>query len=95
VAVPPLVEPPRLLAASDHVLTDTEGDEDLRLQGAWLVAQRRPSQGLRVWRAHAKGPRRALAPHGFNVLVSNTDDHLRHHGILYQGTDGWERPASR
>ena len=30
-AIPPLVELPKLLAASDHVLTDTDTDEDLRL----------------------------------------------------------------
>ncbi len=26
----------------------------------------------------------------FNVLISNTDDHLRNHGFLYAGTDGWQ-----
>ena len=25
----------------------------------------------------------------FNVLISNTDDHLRNHGFLYDGTNGW------
>jgi serine/threonine-protein kinase HipA len=25
----------------------------------------------------------------FNVLISNTDDHLRNHGFLYQGSNGW------
>jgi serine/threonine-protein kinase HipA len=25
----------------------------------------------------------------FSVLVSNTDDHLRNHGFLYDGLDGW------
>lgn len=25
----------------------------------------------------------------FNVLISNTDDHLRNHGFLYGGPDGW------
>jgi len=25
----------------------------------------------------------------FNILISNTDDHLRNHGFLYQGTEGW------
>jgi serine/threonine-protein kinase HipA len=25
----------------------------------------------------------------FNILISNTDDHLRNHGFLYEGTDGW------
>jgi serine/threonine-protein kinase HipA len=25
----------------------------------------------------------------FNVLISNTDDHLRNHGFLYSGSQGW------
>ena len=25
----------------------------------------------------------------FNVLISNTDDHLRNHGFLYAGQNGW------
>jgi serine/threonine-protein kinase HipA len=25
----------------------------------------------------------------FKILVSNTDDHLRNHGFLYHGNDGW------
>lgn len=25
----------------------------------------------------------------FSVLISNTDDHLRNHGFLYQGQEGW------
>ena len=25
----------------------------------------------------------------FNILLSNTDDHLRNHGFLYEGSDGW------
>jgi serine/threonine-protein kinase HipA len=25
----------------------------------------------------------------FNILISNVDDHLRNHGFLYQGTNGW------
>ncbi len=25
----------------------------------------------------------------FNVMISNTDDHLRNHGFLYEGPDGW------
>lgn len=25
----------------------------------------------------------------FNVLISNTDDHLRNHGFLYHGPAGW------
>ncbi len=25
----------------------------------------------------------------FNILISNTDDHLRNHGFLYHGSDGW------
>jgi len=25
----------------------------------------------------------------FNIMISNTDDHLRNHGFLYSGQDGW------
>lgn len=25
----------------------------------------------------------------FNIMISNTDDHLRNHGFLYKGQDGW------
>src|ERR1700693_6199042 len=25
----------------------------------------------------------------FNILISNSDDHLRNHGFLYAGQDGW------
>ena len=25
----------------------------------------------------------------FNILISNTDDHLRNHGFLYDGAGGW------
>ncbi len=25
----------------------------------------------------------------FSILISNTDDHLRNHGFLYDGSDGW------
>jgi serine/threonine-protein kinase HipA len=25
----------------------------------------------------------------FNILISNTDDHVRNHGFLYEGPDGW------
>src|SRR5438105_15746171 len=25
----------------------------------------------------------------FNILISNTDDHLRNHGFLYMGAGGW------
>ena len=26
----------------------------------------------------------------FNILISNTDDHLRNHAFLYEGNDGWK-----
>jgi serine/threonine-protein kinase HipA len=25
----------------------------------------------------------------FSILISNTDDHLRNHGFLYEGQNGW------
>lgn len=46
-----------------------------------------------VLRQHGAAPRVDLAELWrrivFNVLVSNTDDHLRNHGFLYVGNAGW------
>jgi serine/threonine-protein kinase HipA len=182
--VPPLVELPRLLAASERVLDDDETDEDLRLliaPGSSLGGAR-PKASVRekngrlaiakfprkddeistvLWESVAlqlagkagievadgrvetvarkpvlilsrfdrAGTRRipvlsamsmlaakdhetrsymeladALRRYGaapkddlgalwrrivFNILISNTDDHLRNHGFLYAGADGW------
>lgn len=45
---------------------------------------------LRQQGAAAKDDMRALWRRVvFNVLISNTDDHLRNHGFLYAGSDGW------
>jgi serine/threonine-protein kinase HipA len=30
----------------------------------------------------------------FNILISNTDDHLRNHGFLYAGANGWRLPPA-
>lgn len=40
--------------------------------------------------AHAKVDAAALYRRMvFNVLISNVDDHLRNHGFLWRGRDGW------
>jgi serine/threonine-protein kinase HipA len=182
--IPPLNELPKLLSAAEHVVEETDTDEDLRLLfapgsslgGARPKASVRDKQGRLaiakfprrddelntvVWEAVAltlagkagiavpagrvepvanksvlvlrrfdrDGARRipflsamsmlgsrdndtrsyleivdALRQHGaapkedmhalwrrlaFNILISNTDDHLRNHGFLYEGSDGW------
>jgi serine/threonine-protein kinase HipA len=182
--IPPLVELPRLLSAAEHVVSDADSDEDLRLllapgsslggarpkasvrdRDGHLVIAKFPHKndeintvlweavalrlagkaGIPVpeWRleqvvgkpvlllqrfdraagiripflsamsmlgARDNEPRSylefvdALRQHGacakddmhalwrrvvFNVLISNTDDHLRNHGFLYGGPDGW------
>jgi serine/threonine-protein kinase HipA len=182
--IPPLVELPRLLSAAEHVVGDSDSDEDLRLLlapgsslgGARPKASVRDSDGQLAiakfphkddeidivrWEAVALSlaekagipvPERcmeevgdrsiillrrfdradsrripflsamsmlgatdnetrsylefvdALRRHGaapredmrmlwrrvvFSVLISNTDDHLRNHGFLYDGPDGW------
>lgn len=182
--VPPLVELPKLLAASERVIDEDETDEDLRLliaPGSSLGGAR-PKASVREkngWLAIAKFPRKdddisnvlwesvaldlaakagievpkgrvqkiakkpvlivdrfdragtqripflsamsmlaakdndtrsyleladALRRYGaapkddlealwrrivFNILISNTDDHLRNHGFLYAGANGW------
>jgi serine/threonine-protein kinase HipA len=180
----PLVDLPKLLAAAEHVVEDTDTDEDLRLLfapgsslgGARPKASVREKDGrlaiakfprkddeinIVVWEAVAlslakiagivvsegrvetvakkpvlllqrfdrDGARRipflsamsmlgsrdnetrsyleivdVLRQHGaapkfdmealwrrlvFNILISNTDDHLRNHGFLYEGPEGW------
>ena len=182
--IPPLVELPELLSAAEHVMEDTDTEEDLRLLFApgSSLGGARPKASVRekdgslasakfprrddgintvLWEAVAlrlaqnagipvplarveivadkpvlllrrfdrEGTRRipflsamsmlgakdnetrsylemvdALRQHGakpkadmealwrrivFNILISNTDDHLRNHGFLYEGSDGW------
>src|SRR5215831_4452782 len=182
--IPPLIELPRLLSASEHVLSDTDSDEDLRLllapgssvggarpkasvrdRDGHLAIAKFPNQGDEIntelweavaltlaakagipvpeWRLETVGGRSVmllrrfdrgrhtrvpflsamsmleardnerrsylefvdvLRRHGaapkedmhqlwrrivFNVLISNTDDHLRNHGFLWTGSAGW------
>jgi serine/threonine-protein kinase HipA len=182
--IPPLVELPKLLSATEHVLADQDTDEDLRLlfaPGSSLggarpkASVREKNGGLAIakfprsddevntvqWEAVALGLARrsgiavpsgriervggkqvlilgrfdrdgarripflsamsmlgakdnetrsyleivdALRQHGaaakadmealwrrlvFTILISNTDDHLRNHGFLYEGAAGW------
>ncbi len=182
--IPPVVELPKLLSAAEHVLADTDTEEDLRLllaPGSSLGGARPKASVIErdgrlamakfprrdddintvAWEAVAlmlarnagiavpacrvetvankpvlvlrrfdrDGTRRipflsamsmlgskdretrsyleivdALRQHGaapkedmqalwrrlvFNILISNTDDHLRNHGFLYDGQSGW------
>jgi len=182
--IPPLVELPELLSAAEHVMEDTDTEEDMRLlfaPGSSLGGARPKASVIEkdghlaiakfprkddeintvVWEAVAlalaakagiavpegrieiiarkpvlilrrfdrEGARRlpflsamsmlgakdnenrsyleivdALRRHGaapkedmealwrrlvFNILISNTDDHLRNHGFLYAGQEGW------
>jgi len=184
VPIPPLIELPRLLSAAEHVVGDSESDEDLRLLLApgsslggarpkasvrdrdgrlaiakfphkdddfnavlweavaltlavkagipvapWRVENIAGKAMLLVRRFDREGGVRipflsamsmldandnetrsylefvdALRQHGaapkadmhmlwrrivFSVLISNTDDHLRNHGFIYAGPDGW------
>jgi serine/threonine-protein kinase HipA len=182
--IPPLIELPKLLSAAEHVVDETDTDEDLRLLFApgSSLGGARPKASVRDKHGHlaiAKFPRRddefntvvweavalalagkagivvpagrvetvanksvlllrrfdrdgarripflsamsmlgskdndtrsyleivdVLRQHGaapkedmhalwrrlvFNILISNTDDHLRNHGFLSEGSDGW------
>ena len=184
IPIPPLIDLPRLLSAAEHVVGDSDSDEDLRLllaPGSSLGGAR-PKASVRDRDGHlaiAKFPHKddeidtvrweavalslaekagisipqwrlenvadkptlllrrfdrrdgmripflsamsmlgakdnearsylefvdALRQHGadpkadmhmlwrrivFSILISNTDDHLRNHGFLYEGQDGW------
>lgn len=70
----PFVSAMSMLGALDNELHSyLEIVEALRQSGA------APNEDLRqLWR-------RIM----FNVLISNTDDHLRNHGFLYEGPAGW------
>lgn len=183
--IPPLVELPRLLSATERLLDDADSDEDLRLllapgssiggarpkalvrdHDGWLAIAKFPHKGdefstvlwealaltlaekagivVPLWKVEAIAgqpvllTRRfdrneqnarlpflsamsmldardnemrsylelvdALRRYGaspkqdmhqlwrrivFHILISNTDDHLRNHGFLYEGSDGW------
>jgi serine/threonine-protein kinase HipA len=185
IRIPPVIELPRLLSAVEHVINDTDSDEDLRLllapgsslggvrpkavlqdrdghyamakfphrddeidvvrwEAVALTLARRAGISVPDWRLETvmdrpvllsrrfdrAGGRRipflsamsmlgardgelhsylefvdALRQYGaapradmhalwrrivFNILIANTDDHLRNHGFLYVGTEGWQ-----
>jgi serine/threonine-protein kinase HipA len=70
----PFVSALSMLSAADHEPRSyLEIAEALRQYGA------APNEDLRhLWRRIV-----------FSVLISNTDDHLRNHGFLYEGPRGW------
>lgn len=70
----PFLSAMSMLGASDHESRSyLEFVDALRQYGA------NPKQDMHaLWRRIV-----------FNLLISNTDDHLRNHGFLYVGPDGW------
>lgn len=70
----PFLSAMSMLGASDHEMRSyLELVDVLRRYGA------APKEDMRaLWRRIV-----------FSVLISNTDDHLRNHGFLYDGPDGW------
>jgi len=63
-----------MLVASDH-----ENRSYLELADALIQFGARPKMDMQeLWRRIV-----------FTVLVTNVDDHMRNHGFLYQGTNGW------
>lgn len=70
----PFLSAMSMLGASDHETRSyLEFVDALRQHGASAKADMRA-----LWRRIV-----------FSVLISNTDDHLRNHGFLYAGPDGW------
>ncbi len=185
IRIPPVIELPRLFSAAEHVINDTDSDEDLRLllapgsslggvrpkavlqdcdghyamakfphqddeidvvrwEAVALTLARRAGISVPDWRMEVVLDRPVLlsrrfdriegrripflsamsmlgardgelhsylefvdalrqygaAPRAdmqalwrrivFNILIANTDDHLRNHGFLYVGTEGWQ-----
>lgn len=61
------------------------GAEDLEMRSYLEIAD-----ALRQHGANAANDLQALWRRiVFSILISNTDDHLRNHGFLYSGHDGW------
>jgi serine/threonine-protein kinase HipA len=70
----PFVSAMSLLGASDN-----EPHSYLEIAEALRQVGAAPNEDLKqLWRRIV-----------FNVLISNTDDHLRNHGFLYEGPAGW------
>ncbi len=70
---------PFLSAMSMIGAADNETHSYLEIADALRRHSASPKQDLhQLWRRMV-----------FNILVSNTDDHLRNHGFLYQGQQGW------
>ena len=70
---------PFLSAMSLVGAADREAHSYLEIADALRQHGARPRQDLaQLWRRIV-----------FNVLISNTDDHLRNHGFLYEGQLGW------
>jgi serine/threonine-protein kinase HipA len=60
------------------------GSKAMKLEAIWKRLTRSASTAPRrepTWKLW----RRLV----FNILISNTDDHLRNHGFLYEGQAGW------
>lgn len=70
---------PFLSALSMLGATDNEIHSYLEIIDALRQQGARPEDDMReLWRRIV-----------FTVLISNVDDHMRNHGFLYTGTDGW------
>jgi serine/threonine-protein kinase HipA len=70
---------PFLSAMSMLGAQDNQSHSYLELVDALRVHGSRPEEDAeQLWRRIV-----------FNILVSNTDDHLRNHGFLYEGSGGW------
>jgi serine/threonine-protein kinase HipA len=68
-------------ASAMTMLEASEGDQRSYLEIAEVIEQRSPmatAELAQLWRRIA-----------FNILISNTDDHLRNHGFLHQSRDVW------
>lgn len=73
------VRVPFLSAMSMIGADDNESHSYLELMDALRQCGAAPAvDGVELWRRIV-----------FSVMISNTDDHLRNHGFLYAGQDGW------
>src|ERR1700683_3246655 len=68
-------------ASAMTMLEASDGEQRSYLEIAEVIERNSPAASAelrQLWRRMA-----------FSVLISNTDDHLRNHGFLHQGSDDW------
>jgi len=78
---------------------DREGKRRIPFLSAMSMLDQKTTKVEAIWKLSTRCAQHGSAPKAdmaalwrrmvFNILISNTDDHLRNHGFLYAGQEGW------